>query len=386
MNYLPNYKDGSIVNLMSSIAKAYGSNPQYKELKILPAKELKGSKNIVLIVLDGLGYEYIKKNGKGTVFEKYLKGCMTSVFPSTTASAITSFYTGTAPQQHGYTGWFMLLKELGVVATILPFIPRYGSVSFSNDGYTKKDVLSVKAFTEKIDVKSYMITKKQISKSDYTKTISKKSEMIPYKNFSDFFIKIAKTIKSDKKKKYVLGYCPDFDSVSHEFGIESKEAEKCFFAIEKGIAKLIKNIEGTNTTLIITADHGLLDTTKQRTIYVEKHPRLKECLTLPLCGDARVAYCYVHPDKTKEFEKYVKTKLKYCCNLHKSKDLIKKNYFGIFKEDKRLVDRIGDYTIIMKDNYCILDQILNNKRHYLIGHHSGISKDEMLVPLVVVKA
>jgi predicted AlkP superfamily pyrophosphatase or phosphodiesterase len=385
MVYLPNYKDGSIVNLMSSIGKTYGSRSQYKELKILPSSELKNSKNIVLIIFDGLGYEYIKKKGKGTVFDKYLKGNMTSVFPSTTAAAITSFYTGTAPKQHAYTGWFMLLKELGVVATILPFTPRYGGVTFSNEGYKKTDVLSVKAFTEKINVKSFLITKNEISRSDYTKTTSKKSRIIPYSDFNDFFIKIAKTIKSDKKRKYIQGYCPDFDSISHEYGIKSKKAENCFFAIEKGIAKLIKNIEGTNTTLIITADHGLLDTTKQRTIYVEKHPRLKECLTLPLCGDARVAYCYVHPDKTKQFEKYVKTKLKYCCNLYKSKDLIKMNYFGLFKEDKRLIDRIGDYTIIMKYNYCILDKILNKKRHYLIGHHSGRSKDEMLVPLIVIK-
>jgi predicted AlkP superfamily pyrophosphatase or phosphodiesterase len=385
MVYLPNYKDGSIVNLMSSIAKAYGNKIKYKELKMLQTKELKGSKNIVLLIFDGLGYEYIKKKGKGTVYEKYLKGSMTSVFPSTTASAITSFYTGTAPKQHAYTGWFMLLKELGVVATILPFSPRYGKIPFSYDGYQKKDILNVKAFTEKIKIKSFLITKKEISRSDYTKTTSKRSKIISYSKFDDFFKKIAKTIKSDKKRKYIQGYCPDFDSICHEYGINSKNAEKCFFTIEKGISKLITNIKDTDTTLIITADHGLLDTTKEKTIYLENHPKLKECLTLPLCGDARVAYCYVHPDKTGQFERYVKTKLKKCCDLHKSKDLIKKDYFGLFKEDKRLHDRIGDYTLIMKDNYCMLDQILNKKRKYLIGHHSGLSKDEMLVPLVVVK-
>jgi hypothetical protein len=386
IHMIPNYRDGSIVNLMSSIAKAYGSKPQYGELKILSAKELKSSKNIVLLVFDGLGYEYIKKKGKGTVFEKYLNGHITSVFPSTTAAAITTFYTGTAPQQHAYTGWFMLLKELGVVATILPFSPRYGRVPFSFEGYQKKDVLSEKAFTEKINVKSYLITSKEISKSDYTKATSKKSAIVAYKGMDDFFNKIAKTIKSGRNKKYIQGYSPDFDSISHEYGVQSKKAEKCFFAIEKGLAKLIKNIQGTNTTLIITADHGLLDSTKKTTIYVDDHPKLKECLTLPLCGDARVGYCYVHPDKAKQFEKYVKTKLKKCCNLYKSKELVKKNYFGLFKEDKRLIDRIGDYTIIMKGNYCILDQILNKKRPYLIGHHSGLSKDEMLVPLVVVRA
>ena len=56
--YLPNYKDGSIVNLMSSISRAFGTRAKYKPLKILNPSELK-SKNIVLIVIDGLGYEYL---------------------------------------------------------------------------------------------------------------------------------------------------------------------------------------------------------------------------------------------------------------------------------------------------------------------------------------
>jgi len=52
---LPNYKDGSIVNLMSSIGRALGHKSPYKPLKILDPKELKDSKNIVLMVIDALG-------------------------------------------------------------------------------------------------------------------------------------------------------------------------------------------------------------------------------------------------------------------------------------------------------------------------------------------
>lgn len=35
--YLPDYNGGSIVNLMSSIAKSFGTKLQYDELKILPS-------------------------------------------------------------------------------------------------------------------------------------------------------------------------------------------------------------------------------------------------------------------------------------------------------------------------------------------------------------
>ena len=47
--YLPNYEDGSIVNLMSSIKKSLGGKHPYKELKVLSSKDIKGSKNVVLL-------------------------------------------------------------------------------------------------------------------------------------------------------------------------------------------------------------------------------------------------------------------------------------------------------------------------------------------------
>src|SRR3989338_8009442 len=97
--HLPNYKDGSIVNLMSSLGKSFGGKTGYGSLRLLPPRELK-SKYVVLLLIDGMGYEFIKRYGKKSIFWKHLRGKMTSVFPSTTAASITTINTGVAPQQH----------------------------------------------------------------------------------------------------------------------------------------------------------------------------------------------------------------------------------------------------------------------------------------------
>ena len=126
---LPNYKNGSIVNLMSSLLQSYGKRTMYNTLPQIDKKELQSAKNVILFVIDGLGYESVKKYGTGTVFEKYLKDKITTVFPSTTAAAITTFNTANAPQQHALTGWHTYVKELGCITTILPFMPRIGGES-----------------------------------------------------------------------------------------------------------------------------------------------------------------------------------------------------------------------------------------------------------------
>jgi len=382
---MPDYNGGSIVNLMSSIAKSFGTRTSYPSLKILPPEKLKDKKNIALLVIDGMGYEYLKKKEKMTILNDYLVGSMTSVFLPTTAAAITTFLTGVAPQQHAFTGWFMLLKEVGVVSTILPFSPRIGGLPFSAYDVKMSDILKQKAFTSKIKADNFSINNKKIAYSDFSKEMSKNSKILPYKTLNGFFMQIKKAIKSSNKKKYIYAYWPELDSLNHEHGVEHKKGEKHFKEIDKGLRSFIKSLKGTNTLLIITADHGFVNTPIERIIWLEKHPKMKECLTLPLCGEGRVAYCYVHPEKTEQFEKYVKNKLKDYCYLFKSRELIKKNYFGLKKPNPRLFDRVGDYVLVFKENYIIKDKIgKNNRKKPNVGHHGGVSKEEMIVPLILI--
>ncbi len=153
---LPNYKNGSIVNLMSSIALALDGKTEYEPLAGLNT-EIFSKKNIVLLIIDGLGYEFLLKHGKGSFLEKHFKQKITSVFPATTASAITTFMTGVAPQQHGLTGWFMYLRELGMVTVILPFVSRAGSIRLSDKGLELRSIFDQESFFEKIKAVSYAV-------------------------------------------------------------------------------------------------------------------------------------------------------------------------------------------------------------------------------------
>lgn len=381
---LPDYNGGSIVNLMSSIASGFGSNTTYPNLRILSHEKLK-HKNVVLMIIDGMGFEYLKKK-ENSFLKNNLAGSMTSVFLPTTASAITTFKTGVAPQQHAITGWYMLLKELGVVSVILRFRPRYGGERFNLKEVKIREILDQKPLAGKIKANNFSIEHKDNLRSEYNLVMSKNSKILPYSSLISFFAQIKKAVKSSNRRKYIYAYWPEFDSLSHEFGVGHKKTEEHFDEIEKKIKALIKSIQKTDTLLIVTADHGFINVPKERIIDIDNHPKMKECLTLPRCGEGRVAYFYVHPDKAKQFEKYVKKHLGKYCFLFKSQELIDRHYFGLFEPNPKLRDRVGDYIICMKENYYIKDSlaIKSKKRKENIGHHGGISRDEMIVPLILI--
>jgi len=378
---IPNYKENNTINLMSSILQGLGSKSKYSPLNPELTKEIEEAKNVVLMVLDGIGSDSLKKLGKNSFLVKNKTQDLQSVFPATTASAVTTFYTGLAPQEHGITGWYMNMKEFGTVVCILRFMTRMRD----KIELLKKNPFLPKSIFEKIKIKGYKIGPEIIFKSPYNHILGKKSTFVSYKSFNGFFNKISKTIKSNSKKKYIYAYWSGFDDLSHEFGKKSKEAKEHLQDIDGKIEKLVNKLKGTNTLLLITADHGQIITSNKKTIIANQHPKLKECLSVPLCGEPRTAYCYVYPRKVKQFESYVKNKLNKYCELHKSEDLVKAGYFGLGKAHPRLLDRIGDYTLIMKKNYVIKDFLINEDIRLHPGRHGGLSKEEMIIPLIKIK-
>jgi len=201
-----------------------------------------------------------------------------------------------------------------------------------------------------------------------------------------FFASITQTLTAGRKRKYIYAYWPELDSHAHIHGIHSQIALDHFMKFDAAFAAFVDRISGSDTTIIVTGDHGMVDTTPDKTLLLDQHPMLADALALPLCGEPRMAYCYVRPAKEEQFKDYVLTHLAHCCELYASEDLVARNYFGLHAPHPRLRERIGDYALLTKDNYVIKDFILGEQACCQIGVHGGLSEDELLVPLVVVHA
>ena len=139
----PDYLGGSLVNLVASIVAARGGNALHPALKNLRHEELHAARNVVLLVIDGLGDNYLMRRGAGGALARARRAAITSVFPSTTAAAITTSYTGCTPLEHGLTGWFTYFGEAGCVAAALPFRSRGDMLPLAQRGVTPRADLHI---------------------------------------------------------------------------------------------------------------------------------------------------------------------------------------------------------------------------------------------------
>jgi len=378
---MPNYKNGSIVNLMSSVLQSYGADSRYHPLPVLPADELRQYRNVVLIVIDGLGDEFLAAHGRKSIFAKYRRGKMTSVFPATTASGITTFLTGVAPQQHAITGWFMYLKEMGMVMKILPYVTRSEEICLKS---AFRNFYHEKSVFQQIDADSHYVIHSHHIDSQYTEAMTVNAKRVAYHTLTDMVQKMREVVTGRKSKKFVSAYWPDLDAYSHSYGTESVEAVQHFETLNTHITSFVESIRKTNTMVLITSDHGLIDADESKVIRLKEHQDLARTLVLPLCGEPRAVYCYVHPERVATFEKYIEEHLSDYCTQYRAQTLVAKNYFGLFEPNPSLSDRIGDYILIMRENYVLKDTIVGEREYSLKAYHGGMTKEEMYVPLVVM--
>src|SRR4051794_14907245 len=221
----PDYSGGSLVNLVASIVAARGGRPLHEPLKKFPRISSDGEKttNIVLLIIDGLGDNYLQRRG-ASALGKRRRGSMTSVFPSTTASAITTSYTGRTPAEHGLTGWFTYFGEAGCVCAPLPFKSRGDYVSLAARATTPEQLFTVPSLFAGMPVRNIVVTHSDIVNSHYNTVHCQGAERMAYDDAAGLVDGIERAVKSGDERKFVYAYWPDYDATSHPNGCESPQA------------------------------------------------------------------------------------------------------------------------------------------------------------------
>ena len=379
----PDYTGGGILNLCSSIVTGCGGAPTpWPVADLLKDDDLGRRQNLVLFVVDGLGYEFLRRYPDSFLHSR-LRGRLGSVFPTTTATAITAFVSGLSPACHGITGWFTWLEEAGTVWTMLPFVPRDPALNRHDFAFSADQILSGPSLFQQIPRVSHIVTPQKLMDSEYSLATGVGAARHGYSDLGEMFTLTDALIQGAEEKQYIYTYWPHLDALCHTHGTSAPEVTAHFKQLDQAFAEFDRALQGSDTVVLVTADHGLIDTSPERSILLEDHPPLAAMLSRPLCGEPRAVFCYVQEDRHAAFVDYVAQYLGHACDCFASADLITAGWFGPQPGHPALASRVGDFTLVMKANYILKDRLVGERAFSQIGVHGGLSDEERYVPLVV---
>lgn len=375
----PNYKK-SVVNVIASIKKYYRINTNVPTLDKLDSVLSRMYKNVVFIVLCGVGENMLKDSLKnGDILVKNMTDSLTAVCPSYTEAADVSCLTGLTPAEHGRLGQTMFFKELCRTVDLYSNLDPYSGqpVSVANAADFLMPYENV--FGEIAESIIGGVQPFSISTPDYKITENKsyhKSADSPKRMFE-----LIKKIGETDQNTFTFVRWSHPKAAAASYGCKSKEVVNIIKDINDTVAGLAKSL--TDTVFIVTSNHGMTDISEE--IMLNLRYDLCDCLIMPPTFGKRAVNFFVKYDRRTDFERLFNEEFAEDFMLMSRSEILRKQLFGTAKCIPKVYDFLGDYCAFAISDKSLRFRALNEKHR--TPHKAscgGITSDEMCLPLCVI--
>ncbi|MDI7274714.1 MAG: alkaline phosphatase family protein, partial [Anaerolineae bacterium] len=281
---------------------------------------------VVCIILDAVGWKHLsalfEDERELSLAQLAREGRffpITSVFPSTTTSALVTLWTGYPPAQHGLVGHMMLLHELGFIADMLYFSPA-GAPSrdqLLERGVSLDTFLPVPGLAQVLAQQG--IATRALISADLARTAFSRlcfrgvAEVASFITEADMWVRIREMLSAHRRERLLLvGYLDEIDGIGHLHGPGSDawraEFRSMAFSLRHEFLSRLTAEERRHTLFVLTADHGQL-AQPAAPVALPDHPELQEHLLLPSTGSLRAAYLYACQDEVELARQYFDERL-----------------------------------------------------------------------------
>lgn len=356
---LPDFDGACISNLVPALLAPVGEPPPW-----LPPG-VAGARQVVLFVLDGLGWRQLQERKRlAPTLSSMSGGAITTVAPSTTATALCSLTTGTPPGEHGVIGYRMWVE--GEVLNVLRWATPSGD---ARARVPPRDVQVVPPFCGQ---RPTVISRAEFLATGFTMAHLETSDYRCYRTASTLVTEIAVALRSGSP--FVYAYYDGLDKVSHEYGLlEHYDAE---LVASDRIVESVAAVLPPGAVLLVTADHGQVHTGDD---LVELADDVRS-LVAGQSGEGRFRWLHARPGRLDDLVTAARQHHGDQAWVLTRDEMVRDQWFGPVVTHEAMA-RLGDVGLVAKGRHAFVDPA-DTGPYLLVGRHGSVTADEMLVPLL----
>ncbi len=366
----------SIVSVAASLAERFGAPAAVPALPDEPiVQALAASRFVVFVLMDGLGERQLQVHARDGALAHFRFRSLDSVFPSSTAPALSALSSAAPPAAHGNPGWLMWSDSAAAIIRTLPMDLRADHEAKVRASETWRWT----PWMARSRSPAFSLLPKHIGDSEFSRHAYTGSTIVAYRSLDEICDRLDAVLDAVATPASVFVYLPHFDTVSHEAGWQSEKAAAVVRRLDAWFARLVERLRGRDALVLATADHGFVDVADEDQLQLEDFPEIAACLERPLTGEPRVPFCTVRPEAREGFAATVRSALGDVFDVHRSSELLAAGWFGV---GEALAGRLGTHVLVPRRRVTLVDTLEGETPMRFIGMHGGPSEDEMRVPLL----
>lgn len=327
------------------------------------------ARQVVVLVLDGLGWDQFVEFGTHMpTLATFEGGPITTVAPSTTATALTSITTGLTPGEHGLVGYRMDVG--GEILNVLRWATDAG------DARRKYEPGRLQSFAPFMGEPVPVVTKADFERTAFTEAHLRGGRLVGWRAASSLAVTVGQLLRAGEPLVYA--YYDGIDKIAHERGFGpyyEAELRSADDVVEQVRAQLTDD-----AALLVTADHGQVDVgTNTRDLAADVSK-----LTRNLSGEGRFRWLHARPGAGDDL-------LATALALHgdlawvmSRQELIEGGWFGSVVSPP-IAARYGDVALMAKAPVSFVDAA-DSGPYPLVCRHGSLTSAEMHVPLLAARA
>lgn len=325
----------------------------------------------VVFVVDGLGELLLRQHTDVAPWLSRLPAIENVIagIPSTTSVSLTSLGTGIRPGRHGMVGYTSRVPGTMQLLNTLKWDQSVDPVSWQPHA----------AVLRRVSDQGISATVVNDSRFEFSGLTLCSQRGVPFigvdRNWERLDAICDAVEQSDRA--IVYAYESQLDHVGHGAGSTSSQWREVLAEIDRDIAQLRAELP-SDTALIVTADHGMIDLPLTDRFDIAEHVDMLEDVVL-VAGEARFRHLYTRTGAENKVAELWRERLG-----HQAQVMTRDQgsaWFGPI--EPAVAPRFGDVMIAAAGEFAVFDSVNFAIELRLRGFHGSTSEAELRIPLLV---
>lgn len=335
------------------------------------------AESAVFVVVDGLGRGNLTARAGHARFlssRMAKKDVARTVFPATTATALTGLLTGVEAGVHGIVGYRARIPGTNRAPNQLK--------GWESDGLDPLTWQRAQPLLEREAMAGrpcFIVSKGTFRTSGFTRATQRGAEFVAVST-SEERSEAAASLAADHPGALVYVYAPELDTIGHARGWESEPWLAALEDVDAGMRRL-EELAAPGTGIVVTADHGMLDVPAHRQVLLGEGDALLEDVDL-VAGEPRLLQLYTAAGAAERVAARWRASEASRSWVLTRDEAVSAGLYGP-RVDPEVVPRIGDVLVAARAAVAYYDDRLSDKKPQgMIGQHGSLTDQERIVPLI----